>query len=76
MRIVDLASQRVAIWGLGREGRAALAALRKRLPELDITLFCNEGEAASFDGEPSLRLVTQAPSAADLSNFDVVIKSP
>ncbi|MEO6076460.1 MAG: UDP-N-acetylmuramoyl-L-alanine--D-glutamate ligase, partial [Dokdonella sp.] len=44
--------------------------------ELAITLFCNEMEAASFDGEPSLRLVTQAPSAADLSNFDVVIKSP
>lgn len=76
MRIVDLASRRVAIWGLGREGRAALTAIRNRLPEQPITLFCNEPEAASFDDRPPIRLVTEAPSAADLSNFDVVIKSP
>ncbi len=76
MRIVELTGQRVAIWGLGREGRAALAALRKRVPELEITLFCSETEAANFEVETSIHIITQAPSAADLSNFDVVIKSP
>ncbi len=30
MRIADLARLRVAIWGLGREGHAAHAALRRR----------------------------------------------
>ena len=76
MRIVDLAELRVAIWGLGREGRAALAALHKRLPDLQVTLFCNPVEAAGFVTQPSIRLVTEAATAADLSNFDIVIKSP
>ena len=76
MRIVELAGLRVAIWGLGREGRAALAALHKRLPELAITLFCNEAEATCLAAESTIRIVTDAPNAADLSNFDVVIKSP
>ena len=76
MRIVDLAELRIAIWGWGREGRAALAALHKRLPNLAVTLFCNPAEAAGVANEPSIRLVTEAVTAADLSNFDVVIKSP
>jgi UDP-N-acetylmuramoylalanine--D-glutamate ligase len=46
MRIADLASRRVAIWGFGREGRAALAALRSRLPRASLTVFCNASEAA------------------------------
>ena len=45
MRIADLADRHVAIWGYGREGRAALAALRARLPRLGVTVFCNEAEA-------------------------------
>ncbi len=76
MRIAKLGGQRVAIWGLGREGTAALAALRTRVPELAITLFCSDAEAAAFVNETSIRRVTKAPTAADLSNFDVVIKSP
>jgi UDP-N-acetylmuramoylalanine--D-glutamate ligase len=53
MRIADLAGRRVAIWGHGREGRAALTALRARLPELPLTLFCNEAEARLLDEEAS-----------------------
>lgn len=45
MRIADLASLRVAIWGLGREGHAAHTALRQRLPELPLTVFCSDAEA-------------------------------
>ena len=45
--LADLADARVAIWGYGREGRAALAALRRRFPAKVLTLFCSEAEAAA-----------------------------
>ena len=76
MRISDLADQRVAIWGLGREGRATLAVLRQRMPALAITIFCGADEAIVLAAEERKSAVTQAPDVADLSNFDVVIKSP
>ncbi len=77
MRIADLATLRVAIWGLGREGRAAYAALRLRLVDIELTIFCSDAEAQSMTSVHSgNRFVTEAPTAADLSAFDVVIKSP
>jgi len=77
MRIADLAGKRVAIWGFGREGRAAIAALRGRLPELPLTLFCGEAEvpgAQAFDA--ALDVHGREPGAIDLASFDVVVKSP
>jgi UDP-N-acetylmuramoylalanine--D-glutamate ligase len=56
MRIADLADRRVAIWGCGREGRAALAALRARLPTLPLTVFCSETEARWLMEEEASRL--------------------
>ena len=50
MRLADLAERRVAVWGHGREGRAALAALHARLPALRPTVFCSEAEARSMIG--------------------------
>jgi UDP-N-acetylmuramoylalanine--D-glutamate ligase len=77
MRIAELAGQRVAIWGFGREGRAAIQALRKRLPELSLALYCGDAEAAeaqSFDA--ALRVYPHEPDAVALSAYDIVIKSP
>ena len=77
MRITELAAQRVAIWGFGREGRAAIHALRKRLPALTLALYCSESEAAqaqSFDA--ALRIYPHEPDAVALSAYDIVIKSP
>ncbi|MEZ5521922.1 MAG: Mur ligase family protein [Dokdonella sp.] len=64
---------------LGPRSRAAAAhtALRQRLPELPLTVFCSDAEAHFMATDHAQdRYVTQAPSAADLGAFDVVIKSP
>jgi UDP-N-acetylmuramoylalanine--D-glutamate ligase len=77
MRIAELEGRRVAIWGFGREGRASIAALRKRLPSLSLTLYCGASEvdaARAFDA--ALQIVSAEPDAAALSGFDVVVKSP
>jgi len=42
MRIADLADRHVAVWGYGREGRAAVAAIRARLPNRPVTVFCSD----------------------------------
>lgn len=78
MRICQLEGHEVALWGWGREGRAAHAAIRGRLPELALTLFCDQAEAEqAFSLEdPRLRVETTAPTAARLAAFDVVLKSP
>jgi UDP-N-acetylmuramoylalanine--D-glutamate ligase len=77
VRISQLEGQRVALWGWGREGRAAHTLLRGRVPALPLTLFCNAAEAAQAQalGDPLLHTHTQVTGAA-LGGFDVVIKSP
>jgi UDP-N-acetylmuramoylalanine--D-glutamate ligase len=89
---IDLASlrgRRVALWGWGREGRAAYAALRsvadvpspasvaEGLFPSSLTLFCTAAEAADAQatGDPRLRIETD-PTGERLSAFEVVIKSP
>ncbi|MGN6382884.1 MAG: UDP-N-acetylmuramoyl-L-alanine--D-glutamate ligase [Dyella sp.] len=77
MRIADLVNQRVAIWGFGREGRAAITAIRAKLPSLPLALYCSEGEveaARTFD--PALAVFGHEPDAVALSAYDVVVKSP
>ena len=78
MRIEQLNGQRVAIWGCGREGQAALRALPSRLPSLPLTVL---GSAA----EREVWMATHATDAQfdlapvtleRLRGFDVVIKSP
>lgn len=65
------------MWGWGREGRAAYAAIRDRLPRLELTLFCSpeEAQVASDIGDPALHVDT-AVDAQRLSAFEIVIKSP
>ncbi|KAF1711159.1 UDP-N-acetylmuramoyl-L-alanine--D-glutamate ligase [Pseudoxanthomonas kalamensis DSM 18571] len=78
MRISQLDGRKLALWGWGREGRAAYRALRTRLPELPLTLFCAADEVAAAQaalGDPLLQVDT-APDGERLGAFDVVIKSP
>ena len=39
MRAADIGTQRVAVWGLGREGRAAIRFLRQRHPSLPLLVL-------------------------------------
>lgn len=77
MRISQLDGHAVALWGWGREGRAAYRAIRARLPQLALTLFCAPDEAADARGlnDPRLSIETAA-SAQRLSAFEWVVKSP
>ena len=77
MRISQLEGKRVALWGWGREGRAAFAVLRQRLPALALTLFCPDAEAAAARAEAGNALQVRSDvSAESLAAFEVVIKSP
>ena len=77
LRIADLANQRVAIWGFGREGKAAIAAIRSRLPSLPLTLFCSSAEVAAATAfDASLVVRGEEPDATAFALFDVVVKSP
>ena len=75
--IASLAGKRVALWGWGREGRAAYHAIRARLPRQPLALFCSESEAADAMvlNDPLLAVEREATGEA-LSAFDVVVKSP
>lgn len=67
----------MALWGWGREGRAAYHALRRRLPAQALTLFCSseESDDARKLPDPLLSFDTSV-TAERLAAFDVVVKSP
>lgn len=77
MRISDLDGKRIALWGWGREGRAAHAALRARLPSQPMTVLCTDSEAdlVAGIGDPRVQVAT-AVDADVLAAFEVVVKSP
>lgn len=77
MKLSQLDPLQVALWGWGREGRAAYRALRARDAAKKLTLFCAADEAgdAGSLGDANLRIETEA-TGPRLSAFDVVVKSP
>jgi UDP-N-acetylmuramoyl-L-alanine---L-glutamate ligase len=77
VRISQLERKRVALWGWGREGRAAYRAIRMRLPGVPLTLFCtvDEEDQARALGDASLTITNDATEDR-LAAFDVVVKSP
>jgi UDP-N-acetylmuramoyl-L-alanine---L-glutamate ligase len=69
---------RSAIWGFGREGRAALAAFRARYPEKRLALILSPEEAQAWDftDDPNLELITAEPTSGVLAQYGTIIKSP
>jgi UDP-N-acetylmuramoylalanine--D-glutamate ligase len=73
--IARLAGKRIALWGWGREGRAAWRALHARGIG-PLALFCSAGEAVeALSLDPQLVIEPEA-TAERLSAYDVVVKSP
>ena len=78
MRAADLGSRRVAIWGLGREGQAAIGFLRKHHPTLPLILLDDIAEARIPDKHGGNFTCAFGPEriANALDEIDVVVKSP
>jgi UDP-N-acetylmuramoylalanine--D-glutamate ligase len=77
MRVADLGSRRVAVWGLGREGRAAIEFLRKYHPSLPLVLLDDAADAQPpAIGEGIECAFGRNRIALALDDFDVIVKSP
>jgi UDP-N-acetylmuramoylalanine--D-glutamate ligase len=80
-RLESIAAEggRIALWGWGREGRAAYRALRSAAGEasLPLIVFCTPDEVADLQAlaDPALKIETDATAEA-LAACAVVIKSP
>ncbi|MBV8577026.1 MAG: hypothetical protein JOZ58_18560, partial [Acetobacteraceae bacterium] len=77
MRAANIATQRVAVWGLGREGRAAIQFLRQRNPNLPL-LVLDDGNGPAPDAlGANVEYVFGADRIAGaLANVDMIVKSP
>ena len=77
MQVADLGSRRIAVWGLGREGRAAIGFLRRHHPGLPLMLLDDAADAHPPDECGNLMCAFGAERIARaLENVDVIVKSP
>ncbi|HYZ40352.1 MAG TPA: UDP-N-acetylmuramoyl-L-alanine--D-glutamate ligase [Stellaceae bacterium] len=78
MRVAELGSRRVAIWGLGREGRAAIGFLRRQHPGLPLVLLDDEADRQPPDGvDGKIEYAFGAERIARaVDDVDVIVKSP
>jgi UDP-N-acetylmuramoylalanine--D-glutamate ligase len=78
MRAAEIGGLRVAIWGLGREGRAVIALLRQYHPKLPLLALDDAADATApgaMGGE--IKCVFGAePVARALGGVDLIVKSP
>ncbi|MDX1502973.1 MAG: UDP-N-acetylmuramoyl-L-alanine--D-glutamate ligase [Thermoanaerobaculia bacterium] len=80
-RLAGLAGGRIGIWGLGREGRAALDHLRRWVPGARFEVLLDDaGEEAAarrlLAGWDDVRVLAGAARPASLGGYDLIVKSP
>jgi len=78
MRIREFEGRKVALWGFGREGRATLQWLHKRLPELPLAVLNDtplppETELAE---NGNVRFLAGAKAVDAIPSYEIIIKSP
>jgi UDP-N-acetylmuramoyl-L-alanine---L-glutamate ligase len=78
MRVAELASRRVAVWGLGREGQAAIGFLRRHHPALPLVLLDDAGDARIAEEHRDNTRCAFGPEqiVRTLQDVDVIVKSP
>jgi UDP-N-acetylmuramoyl-L-alanine---L-glutamate ligase len=77
MRAAELGKRRVAIWGLGREGRAAIGFLRRFQPDLPLLLLDDDSAAQPPPGVDGVACAFGAAAiAAALDGVEAIVKSP
>jgi UDP-N-acetylmuramoylalanine--D-glutamate ligase len=78
MRLAELEGRRVAVWGAGREGRAAWRWLRAHAPQLPVAVICPASEVAAargFAGDGA-EIIGGEATLDTLRRFEVIVKSP
>ncbi|MEZ5758717.1 MAG: UDP-N-acetylmuramoyl-L-alanine--D-glutamate ligase [Emcibacteraceae bacterium] len=70
MILSELQNKRIALWGMGREGKATLDFLRRELPEQKYIIINRD----PWEGDETY--IPEAELIDHLDQFDVVIKSP
>ena len=78
MRVAELGSRRVAVWGLGREGRAAIGFLRMHHPALPLVLLddARDGRIADEHRDNTTCAFGSEQIVHMLQDVDVIVKSP
>ncbi len=78
MRAADLGGKRVAVWGLGREGRAAIGMLRAHHPAMPLLLLDDAPDAHPPQGLGGdvVCAFGAGPIADALGGVDAIVKSP
>ena len=70
MHLSELEQKRIALWGMGREGKTTLAFLRQKFPPKRFIIINDK----PVEGEKNF--VLESDIEDHLQDFDVVIKSP
>jgi len=79
LRLADLAGRRVAVWGLGEEGRSALRAVRRYAPDAELAGIDDRSPpaaGAALAASLGAEVLIGGAALAALARFDVVVKSP
>ena len=77
MRAADLGTARVAVWGLGREGRAAIGLVRAHRPDQHLLLLDDAAGTQAPAGLDNMDCAFGGAAIAKaLGRIDVLVKSP